>query len=306
MPGFTPDWGKDMKYLMLAGSLLLGALGTAGAQELKWTPPPCNPQTGGCATGTGAVDVQTKDQVFKGTLTSSLTEDIKVSIPAVVAMHLHEKSWTVDLFNLENCDCWRAGEHNMLTGRDDVIDIEAIMKRNGVYWKGDNQIIAGNPYSFAGTVNLGTPVGLEKQLGNRVKSYPGIEYNKDTGAVAWKGPIICFNRKIVEKFTNSTNWKVNIAVSSVTPGFPKLVLGDMLPGTMTNGIPNGPKFVKQLYPIKDPSSPALEFTNAEAGLAGKTTGGWLDDYILEALVFDGSETAGEKTAAVNFKLTGTF
>ena len=34
--------------------------------------------------------------------------------------------------------------------------------------------------------------------------------------------------------------------------------------------------------------------------------GWLDDYILEALVFDGSETAGDKVAAVNFKLTGKF
>ena len=53
-------------------------------------------------------------------------------------------------------------------------------------------------------------------------------------------------------------------------------------------------------------SGSLDFTNTQAGLGGKTTGGWLDDYILEALVFDGSETAGDKTAAVNFKLTGTF
>ena len=304
MPGFTPDWGKDMKYLMLAGSLLLGALGTAGAEDFRWTPPPCDPKVTGCSTGNGVVDVQKEDQVFRGNLSSTLTENITVSIPAVVAMHLHEKSWTVDLFNLKNCDCYRAGEHNPTTGRDDVIDIEAIMNRAGTYWKGDNQAISGNPYSFAGTVNLAGLTGLETQLKNRGESYPGIVYDNAKGSVTWKGPIICFNRKIVEKFTNSTNWKVNVSVSGVTAGFPKLVLGDMLPGTMPGGVPNGAKFVKTLY--SNGVSGSLDFTNTQAGLGGKTTGGWLDDYILEALVFDGSETAGDKTAAVNFKLTGTF
>lgn len=292
--------------MMLAGSLLIGALGVAGAEDFRWTPPPCDPTVNGCSTGNGVVDIQKKDQVFKGDLSSTLTEAITVSIPAVVAMHLHEKSWTVDLFNLTNCDCYRAGEHNKVTGRDDVVDLEAIMNRSGSYWKGDNLAIAGNPYSFTGTVNLAGLTGAEAQLKNKVTSYPGIVYDNVKGTVDWKGPIVCFNRKIVEKFSNSTNWKVNISVSGVTPGFPKLVLGDMLPGTMTKetDAPNGAKFVKTLY--NNGASASLEFTNTQAGFDKKTTGGWLDDYILEALVFDGSETAGNKTAAVNFKLTGTF
>lgn len=285
-----------MKHLMMAGSLVMGLLGAAQAQEFsefRWTPPPCPPGVSGCSTGLGAVDIQKKDQVFKGDLTSVLTENITVSIPAVVAMHLHETSWTVDLFNLANCDCYRAGEHNKDTGMDEVYDIEAIMLRERSSWKGDNQAIAGNPYSFVGETTLALR-DSERQLRTRVDSYPGIKYNGTK--VEWKGPIVCFNRKIVEKFTNSPDWKVNISVSGVTAGFPKLVLGDRLP--------NGKKFVKTLH--AGGVSSALEFTNTQAGYGGQSTHGWLDDYILEALVFDGSETAGDKVAAVNFKLTGKF
>lgn len=285
-----------MKYRAMAGLLVSSfmALGaSAGAQDTE-TLMRCAPP--GCETGGQKVKIEYQAPNYKGDLSVALSEKITVSVPAVVAMHLHEAYWNVNLANLKDCDCYKAGEHNIRTGIDGVYDIEKVMNSKASIWTGDGKGHPGNPYSFVGLFNLDKTNA--PKIGDHVDNYPGIEYVKDGDyvKVLWKGPIVCFNKKIVEKFTNSKNWKVNISAANVSDGFPRLIVGDRLP--------NGSKFVGTLY--NNGTAGNVSFTNAQAGYANATTKGWLDDYILEALVFDGSETAGVKTADVVFKLTGTF
>ncbi|GGL78746.1 hypothetical protein GCM10010840_15740 [Deinococcus aerolatus] len=217
-------------------------------------------------------------------------------------MHLHEKTWSLNLGDDDavKANCYRAGGHSITTGRDTLDDISAFMSHSGTAWTGDGTPNTRNAYSFAGIFSWNSSFNSQMIPAPR---YPGIEYATGTNnTVSWKGPIVCFNRKVVEKFSNGANgWNVSIRVNpGVTAGFPTLIVGDRVAGTTF-------RKVETLYNAA--ANPAayktLSFTNTEAGM-GKTTGGWLDDYILEALVFDGNETAGSKTADVVFTLTGTF
>lgn len=288
-----------MKKIWILGASVLMAVGMAGAQA---DAPEVAPNTFTCGFLYPCPPPTTTDgdsvNITPGGGSSSLTENISVSIPKIVAMHLHEKKWSLDLGNeaAVKANCYRAGGHNVTTGRDEVNDIAALMNDPGTTWTGDGVKDNNNAYSFAGTMVFGSAMTAAPR-------YPGIEYTTGTNnKVTWKGPIVCFNRKVVEKFSNGDKgWNVSIKVNpGVTAGFPTLIVGDRVAGTSF-------RRVETLYNAA--ANPAayktLSFTNTEAGM-GKTTGGWLDDYILEALVFDGNETAGSKSADVVFTLTGNF
>ncbi|BDP43208.1 hypothetical protein DAETH_31770 [Deinococcus aetherius] len=306
-----------MKYLWIVGALLLASQG--GAQSVASN----NSCAGDCTaiTTTGdVVKIEEKAATTTGNVSAALTEDVTVSIPAIVAMHLHETSWNVNLANLDDrgndCDCYRAGEHNILTGRDDLYDILGLMRATNSVWHGDGVDRADNRYSYAGDLKWDTQYGsgLAGKL-LQVHRYPGIEWRgPNMTQVSWKGPIVCFNRKIVQKFTNaSKGWTVNVSLQGrgnkpVTPGFPTFILGDRVAQSGNRDNAANPKKVEVLYDALTGAKPGLTFNHAFArGSASlTTTGGWLDDYILEALVFDGNETAGVKEAAVKFELVGQF
>lgn len=302
-----------MKHLVILGALLLSTQvgAQASASSNTCTPPDCT-------TGADKVGITEKAATFTGNASSTLMEDITVSIPAIVAMHLSETSWNVNLANLEDqsndCECYRAGEHNVETGRDEMYDLVGLMKANGTVWTGDGSVRSGNAYSFAGDLKLDTSFGsgLFSKI-KRAPRYPGIEYGNNASNVVWKGPIVCINRKVVQKFSNAKNgWTVNISLQGkgnapITPGFPTFILGDRVAKEGANTNTANPKFVETLYNAKDGMKKTLSFNRSQAlGAAAGTTGGWLDDYILEALVFDGYETAGVKEAAVKFELVGQF
>ncbi|GAA5512785.1 hypothetical protein Dcar01_01509 [Deinococcus carri] len=293
-----------MTYKWILGAMVLAAVGTAGAQGaapaaqassicipipiLGITCPDPTPTTG------DSVNIVT------GGGSSSLTENITVSIPSIVAMHLHEKSWSLNLSDqaFVAANCYRAGGHNTDTGRDYTDNIADFMTHSGTSWTGDGVKDSKNAYSTVGTFTWASSYN-----GNMVAAprYPGIEYTSGTSnQVSWKGPIVCFNRKVVEKFANGANgWEVNISARNVTAGFPTLVLGDRVANT-------GYKKVETLYNASNKTTKSLTFNNTNVTGMGMTTGGWLDDYILEALVFDGNETSGTKSADVVFQLTGKF
>lgn len=306
-----------MKHFWIIGALLLASqAGAQTAQGGSCTTPECTALT---TTG-DRVNISEKAPDYKGALSSTLTEDITVSIPAIVAMHLHETSWNVDLAKLDDrgndCDCYRAGEHDVTTGRDTTYDLLGLLRAGGSWWTGDGVDRADNKYSFAGDLKFDTSFG--SGLYNKlvpVKRYPGIEYDtRDMSKVTWKGPIVCFNRKVVEKFTNSPKgWTFNVSLqgqgnAAITPGFPTLIVGDRVAQTGRADNTANPKKVEVLYNAATGAKTTLTFDNAFAmGSAAKTTtGGWLDDYIVEALVFDGNETAGVKRAQVKFELVGQF
>lgn len=301
-----------MKNILILGAVLFGS--QLGSQASATNP--CNAPD--CTTGADKVAITEKAATQTGNVSTSLLEEITVSIPAIVAMHLHETSWNVNLANLEDqdndCECYRAGEHNKDTGRDDMYDIVGLMKASGTVWTGDGSVRSGNAYSFAGVLNLDPTFGsgLASKFA-RAPRYPGIQYGNGMSNVVWKGPIVCINRKIVQKFSNAKNgWTVNVSLQGkgnapITPGFPTFILGDRVAKEGANTNAANPKFVETLYDAKTGTKKTLTFNRMQAlGATAGTTGGWLDDYILEALVFDGHETAGVKEAAVKFELVGHF
>lgn len=293
-----------MSYKWILGAMVLAAVGTAGAQA-EAAPAEVQTQTfcgffpfPACPTPTPTTGDSVN--IVTGGGSSSLTENISVSIPSIVAMHLHEKSWSVDLSKEADvkANCYRAGGHSTTTGRDYTDDIAGFMSHSGTSWTGDGKVDSKNAYSTVGTFTWDASFNNRMQAAPR---YPGIEYASATSnQVSWKGPIVCFNRKVVEKFANgSKGWEVNISAKNVSAGFPTLILGDRVANT-------GYKAVTKLYDASNKASASLTFSNSSVPGMGMTTGGWLDDHILEALVFDGNETAGTKSADVVFQLTGKF
>lgn len=213
-------------------------------------------------------------------------EYLYVAIPRRVGLHLHESLWTVDLVNLANntCTCYRAGNHNPQTGRDELFDLPAIFKAAD-FW-GDGRVQPGNPYSILGRLNWNNPAIVP------VTSYPGFETN-GRGAVLWKGPIMCVNQKIVEKFSNAAKgWNFTAELKNTTPGFPTYLMADKLSGDGT----------RVAYLRKQAANTGPQLMASGSG----PTGGWIDDHILEAMIFDGTEQPGLQSAVVEFKLTGNF
>ncbi|MPY66447.1 hypothetical protein F8S09_07020 [Deinococcus sp. SDU3-2] len=248
--------------------------------------------------------------------TAQLYEDVRVTIPAVVAMHLHETSWNINLADLDKQKCYRAGDHSKTTGRDFTYPLLEILRAST--WKGDGNIVTGNNYSFVGSFSLPTSLtgtnsngtaftGNPSSLMAPQSSYPGIVFTGgDRSKVEWKGPMICMNQKIVQKFSNAQGgWTFKAQLEgktggNVPAGFPTFMLGDQVADSSV-------KKVEMLYNAANPTAarPTLQVSNTDLGSA-KTTGGWLDDHIIEAIVLDGNETNGVKEARVSFTLTGNF
>lgn len=267
-----------MKRLFAMGVLALGAVAFA-QDKVDTTTYRCAPDL--CVDGYGqAYDFGSKNDPAKA------TEYLAVLIPQRVGIHLHENYWGVDLTDLSknSCQCYRAGNHSTETGRDTLYDIAAVFA--GATFRGDGKAQAGDPYSFVGLLNW-NDTRVQK-----VSRYPGFEFNDKTNALLWKGPIMCVNQKIVEKFSNAPKgWTFTASLSS-SAGFPSFIVADQVAG-------DG----KKVAWLRQAGVNKGEQTLASGSGA---TMGWLDDYLLEAMVFDGYEQPGIQTGAVTFKVTGNF
>jgi hypothetical protein len=289
-----------MKNLGRVGTFLLLATGVMGlsAQAQDLTPPPvCAPDVSCGAVGTEAAGYNTSGNYV------ALTERIIVSIPARVGMHLHKTLWEVDLSDLnsdKSCKCYRAGEHNKLTGLDELYGgslggLRDLLAKGT--WTGDAPMGSG-VYQQVGTLNLDAKFA-------RVKSYPGYEMNREGTQVIWKGPIVCIGQKVVEKFSNyPKGWTFTASTSSTTPSFPNLLVLDRFQAHTSGpgGLALGAWSTAGDYLIKGGANQSP----VEMAKGSGVTGGWLDDHMLEVLVFDGSEVAGTYNTTVTFKLTGNL
>lgn len=254
---------------------------------------------------------------------TSAQEVITVSIPARVGMHLHKTAWDVDLADLStdaSCKCYRAGVHAFSGSGTNITSGDVLYAPNNGTdgLDGFLNLIKGTA-SWAGDLPAGT--GAFQQPGAhsfadtrlaRVYSYPGIETNGTDPAklngtkVLWKGPIFCVGQKVVEKFSNyPTGWTFTASASMtkqaptgsnatqamLTP--PNLILLDRKAGSTTSS--GG-------YLVKSGATTGSQTLATGTGV----TRGWLDDNILEVLLFDGNETAGTYTNTVTFTLTGSL
>ena len=288
-----------MKNLGRVGTFLLLATGVMGlnAQAQELARPPCAPNVNCGAVGTEAAAYNTSGNSV------SLKEQIIVSIPARVGMHLHKTLWEVDLNDLTtdgSCKCYRAGSHNKVTGLDELYGgslsgLQDILAK--ATWTGDAP-------EGTGVYQQDGKLDLKDARFARVNKYPGYEVKDNQ--VIWKGPIMCIGQKVVEKFSNyPKGWTFSATTTSTTANFPNLLVLDRFQAHTTgaSGLGLATDFTTAGgYLIKGGTNQGI----VEMAKGTGVTGGWLDDHMLEVLVFDGSEVAGNYSTTVTFKLTGTL
>ena len=105
-----------------------------------------------------------------------------------------------------------------------------------------------------------------------------------------KGTLLCVNHKVLQKFSNDPDgWKLSVSVTGQpTSGFGYFAITDVVGNQIgqpyfANSLPFGPVVLAQ---------------------SSGTTGGWLDDLIVEGFWFDGTELDGTYTLTVTFTLVG--
>jgi len=205
----------------------------------------------------------------------SLSETITVNIPTRYALHLTDTLWELDLnappagpdytFNPSE---WAAPEDGCYLVPKTVTngdELRAYLSEGGVLKGMDN--------------------------------YPAIKDFNDDNVIedTEKGTLICVHHKTLQKFSNDPDgWKLQITVTGTpTSGFGYFGMADhVLPAGSwgyfyTNDL--------EAYPVTD-----VVVASAEDA----TTGGWLDDDIVEAFWFDGTEAAGTYELTVTFTLAG--
>jgi len=236
--------------------------------------------------------------------------------------------------NNTEAKCVRAGDHSSGTtgtGRDFLYytgsatnasskNDKILSLVNGAAYEGDQYAdnTVGNPYSYTGTLTWPAPLnprtgpgtgvaGAGGTIASPIGGYPGFYTNN--GVLVWKGPIMCSFQTIVQKFSNSANGFIFTA--ALTPGdgstFPlPLYVRDFIKSDeATNPLPDNVGYNPNAVVLTENGEPELlaaGFGFNGEGFTGGTTGGWLDDHLLQVLVFDGSETDGSYKGTVTYTL----
>lgn len=216
-----------------------------------------------------------------GTCDTSIraNEEIQVKIPMRLALHLTETSWTLDLAAPPLGDR-ETGEGCFLVPKN----------------------FTGGPEDLLEMVAQGelTPVD----------SYPAIVDHDGDGKISddEKGTLVCFNKKILQKFCNNweegTNYgcefdlKVNVVRPAPFEGsYGRMFFYDEVTLPPVGEVQVNP-YVEIVAGQNDDGDP-IEMLKVR----GARFPGWLDDYITEGFWFDGSEEPGEYQFNVVFMLT---
>jgi hypothetical protein len=244
------------------------------------------------------------------TPTNTVTRTITIQLDQRYGLHLHNNSWTVHLggglgtgpgSSVSTSNCYRAGAHNLTTGRDELYTTGTapsfLNLFNFARFSGDTVQDAANPYSQA--VNLewfsdAASTTPETRI-VKVSSYPGFEVVG--GVLQWKGPIMCILNTTLEVFSNQQ-----------TAGAGNGVNRSRVQATLS--VPNPTRFPKLVLNVSNTVTPGANaaFVNPNGTTAislGTRTNPvrWVDFPLIQALVFDGTETAASSgTATLTFTL----
>lgn len=202
---------------------------------------------------------------------AAVRERVRVIIPPRYALHLTEDEWTLNLNNPPEAPS------------PYVFDLNNPQPpAEGCY------LVPKAVRTLSDLIDYAMDGGVFRPIG----AYPAAkDYNGD-GRLSddEKGTLICVNHKILQKFSNDPDgWRLSVSVTGTpSSGFGYFGLADLINhmpmgGFATNSLPFGP------VPVAQRNGP---------------TGGWLDDLIVEAFWFDGSELDGTYTIDVTFTLAG--
>lgn len=200
----------------------------------------------------------------------SVSETITVKIPVRYALHLTESSWELDLANPPE-----AAADYVFNPNDPVPPGE------GCY------LVPKAVQSVDDLIAYAQKGGVFKPI----DTYPAIKDYDGSGTIEAneKGTLICVNHKLLQKFSNDPDgWELLVNVTGPSTGFGYFAMADLLP------FGPGGYFYTDSMPVSD----------QQIATGSGPTGGWLDDTIVEAFWFDGSEAAGTHSFTVTFTLAG--
>jgi hypothetical protein len=297
-----------------ASALLLMVAGAAQAQ------------TGTVGAGSYSID----------STTATVSQTITVTVPTRFGLHLHLNAWNLDLNTAgqpAGPSCFRAGNHSsglgtLGTGRDTIytgpsgsipVTSTAAVKDAAILsliaastYRGDQVADGANPYSYIGSLAWNDTRMDTQPIGG----YPGF-YVNGGGVLEWKGPIMCSFQTIVQKFANTNGWRFtssltdnNVTPSSTNPAWTlPLYVADRFTSGAIAGFSSATGGLR-LLPGATNARTLASAAPTTGTAAPRTTGGWLDDNILQVILFDGSETNGTYNGTVTYTLgdftTGTI
>jgi len=209
----------------------------------------------------------------------SLGEEIDLTIPRRLALHLTETSWALDLSNPPLGDV-ETGEGCFLVPKN----------------------FSGTPEDLLEMLEAGELTPAD--------TYPAIVDIDGDGQITndEKGTLVCFNKKVLQKFCN--NWSIGLGygcefdlkVNVVNPypfdgGFGRMFFKDDVTMPLEGSVTYTPYV--EIVPGDNSDGDPIEILKVR----GARFPGWLDDYITEGFWFDGSELPGSYEVNVIFMLT---
>jgi hypothetical protein len=190
---------------------------------------------------------------------ATVTERIILTIPQRVALHLTEDEWVLDL-NSPPLGNPNTGEGCFLV-----------------------------PKGFQGTLQDALNAALSGTL-TPIAAYPAAQDFNGNGKLEddEKGTLICINKKILQKFCNNREGcELDLKVTRTLGGPTYGKLGVLDAPIVPDFFPPLGRFVEIIPGVNDDGDP-LELLK----VLGQRLPGWLDDIIIEAFWFDGTEVAG--------------
>jgi len=190
-----------------------------------------------------------------GEVQATVTERINLTIPQRVALHLTEDEWILNL-NSPPLGNLSTGEGCFLV-----------------------------PKGFQGTLQDALNAALNGTL-RPIAAYPAAQDFNGNGRLEddEKGTLICINKKILQKFCNNREGcELDLKVTRTLgdPTYGKLGVLEEAPDI------DHTHFVEIIPGVNDDGDP-LELLK----VLRQRLPGWLDDIIIEAFWFDGTEVAG--------------
>ena len=190
-----------------------------------------------------------------GEVEATVTERINLTIPQRVALHLTEDEWVLNLNNPP------LGNLNTKEGCFLV------------------------PKGFQGTLQDALNAALSGTL-KPIAAYPAAQDFNGNGRLEddEKGTLICLNQKVLQKFCNNRDGcELDLKVTRTLggPTYGKLGVLEKAPDIRHT------RFV-EIIPGQNDDGDPLELLK----VLGQRLPGWLDDIIIEAFWFDGTEVAG--------------